>query len=75
MFPNPLRDQLNVSLEDYIPRDAEIQILDLSGKKMFSAKVRYGWNSIELHTLAAGMYAYQITEAGVIVHAGKLVKL
>ncbi|MEO7176598.1 MAG: PKD domain-containing protein, partial [Saprospiraceae bacterium] len=75
IFPNPVRDLLTVSLEDYIPRDAEIQLLDLSGKKVFSTKVRYGWNSIELHTIAAGMYAYQITEAGVIVHAGKLVKL
>ena len=64
LFPNPVDDILLVTISDYLPQDATIEFYSLDGEKVMTKKIRYGWNSIDMRNLSAGMYFYRVIDYG-----------
>ncbi|WP_306643677.1 FG-GAP-like repeat-containing protein [Sanyastnella coralliicola] len=64
MFPNPTNGVLNVNMELKEVAPVNVQILDITGKQVFSAQWNTGAravnNSIDLSELAAGVYQFSI---------------
>lgn len=52
LFPNPVTQETRVMA----PVEMEIRIMDLSGKQVMVMQLREGLNTIDLSTLAPGMY-------------------
>ena len=75
VFPNPLRDQLNVSLGNGANGDYTITAFDLNGKKMFEEQYTYGGMPFTYNTSGwpAGMYHVQILKDG-MKHTTPVVK-
>jgi hypothetical protein len=71
IYPNPVKDVLNVQLSDY--EAAELSVYDIAGQVMIRQDFN---NSAELNTeaLEKGMYFYSIIRKGTILKQGKLVK-
>ena len=72
IFPNPVQEQLNVMLKDNI-ENAQIAIVDLSGKELMVKNLSNGLNTIRLNRLSKGIYLYRIIN-GDEIHTGKLIK-
>ena len=75
LFPNPVEDAFNVNISEYIPSDAKLVLCDVLGNRMLNKKVFYGQNTINVHDLPKGVYLYTITENGMNIKDGKIVKL
>lgn len=71
IYPNPVRDYLNLSFEQ--PQVGTVKVLTVSGKKVYSGNFDGLTQKIDLSELNSGMYVLQIlTENGRGVH--RLVK-
>ena len=78
-FPNPFRDQFQISsLNERVNEELRVELLDFSGRKIFSATGnlkeinRYLSN---VATLKAGLYFLQIKDSNGKAHTIKLTKL
>lgn len=69
VYPNPVRDNLQIGYEN-IP-DGEIAVLDVTGRVLLKQKLEH---NISLKQLASGVYFYRITDKGMIIGQGKLIK-
>lgn len=74
LFPNPVEDQLLVTLHDYLPKSAYIRVYSAAGKLVKESKLHHGWNGIDLAGLASGLYVYRIADEAEVLQSGKLVK-
>jgi len=74
IFPNPVEDVTRIVFEDYLPEHAEISLFNLSGQKIFSARV-FQECQIDLSSLNPGAYLYEITDGENLLNNGKMVKL
>jgi len=77
-FPNPVKDILNLSFNASELNNANINILDVTGKKVKSLKVNPSMQgeqvlNINLSDLPSGIYFYQITSSYNQIN-GKLIK-
>ena len=59
LYPNPAHDQVTVEL----PRAAQVEVLDLSGRRIRMAAIPAGRQSLSLRGLAAGLYLIRATAA------------
>ncbi len=65
IYPNPVKDELKIESGEL--RVENIEILDVSGKKLSTSDVHISANSINVSTLPKGMYFIQIqTDKGVV---------
>jgi len=68
LFPNPVNNSLNISLDVPASRGAEISIFDIAGKKISADQVllRIGENSISMDVagFAEGVYILQVNSEG-----------
>lgn len=74
LYPNPVNDQLNISINAHLP-EAEIQIRDLAGKpimKVHNVKVE---NQINLSGLDSGLYLISLMSENAVVNTQFFVKL
>jgi len=60
IFPNPVRDYLNIILPNEILKSS-VEIFDLSGKSVLNAKVDRFDNKINLSALSSGIYVIRLT--------------
>ena len=74
LYPNPVNDQLNISINAHLP-EAEIQIRDLAGRpimKVHNVKVE---NQINLSGLDSGLYLISLMSENAVVNTQFFVKL
>ena len=65
-FPNPANDTLSVDLADEIG-EYEYAVLDFSGKRHLSGKIKNKHNQLDIHTLNSGTYILSLTKGGKVV--------
>ena len=61
IFPNPVQDVLNISLEKTNGK-ADVQIFDLYGRILKEVRIQGNMNSIDISSLKKGMYLIRITQ-------------
>jgi hypothetical protein len=57
VYPNPLHEKLNISIDDYLNHNIQIEIIDMSGKTvktLNSLKAQY--NQVDMSDIANGTY-------------------
>jgi len=74
IFPNPVDDFTRLVFHDYLPEQAKIVLYDASGQKVFSARV-YQECMVDLTSLIAGTYLYEIVDGSEFLGSGKIVKM
>lgn len=77
-YPNPFKDQFQISILNESPQFADVKLLDISGKSWISKKIflDQGYQIIQMDAnvnLPGGMYLYQV-QLGSQVIQGRLVK-
>jgi Secretion system C-terminal sorting domain/Polysaccharide deacetylase len=65
-FPNPANDTLTVDLTDETG-EFEYTILDFSGKRYLSGKIKNKRNQLDIHALNTGTYILSLTKGGKVV--------
>ncbi len=77
IFPNPFYDKINVNSN--IIGQINIEILDISGKIIFSEKVINNYDSFELNKdfsdIPKGIYFFNINSDEKIIHSQKIIKI
>ena len=74
IFPNPVEDVTRLVFHDYLPERATIVLYDASGKKVFSTRV-YQECMIDLSSIHAGAYLFEIIDGDIHLMSGKIVKM
>lgn len=69
LYPNPSSDKVNIRSEKYA--DFEVNVYELSGKKLRSFSTKSGHVLIEKENLESGMYIYHIERVGKVISRGK----
>lgn len=74
IYPNPANEKLTITTSLKQKQKAVFELMDLTGKSLYSTELTEHTNSIELSTLSLnqGMYMYRLSTGNVIVQAGKL---
>ena len=71
-YPNPATTFWNLEIPN-LSADNSLQIFDISGKKVFSLKLKSNSNNIDLNNLKQGIYTYQIFNANELIKSDKLI--
>ncbi len=74
-FPNPVQDNLLVTLGEYIPQHGKIVIFDISGRSVHTQRIYYGQNNVDMTGLVSGMYVLRISDGNVVIKEEKVVKI
>ena len=75
VFPNPFQRYLSFSLrKDWLPVDTRVVVYDAVGRMVQNRQLATGMNTLDMGGASAGIYFYQISEAGNILQQGKVVK-
>lgn len=74
LFPNPVEWQALLTITDYFPENAIVNIFNISGMRVYTKPVIHGWNNLDLSLLPVGVYFYSIRERGKSLYSGKLIK-
>ncbi len=73
VYPNPARDYVNVNIECTNFKASDIELLDMQGKLVKSAKLKAKQgNRIDVSSLSAGAYSYNVTLNGKTI-SGKII--
>lgn len=76
VWPNPAKDQVNVSLSAVMPDpNMEVRIYDIYGRLLQSHKWQSEQTSIDLSSFAQGIYIIKVYDAKTLVGAAKISKL
>jgi hypothetical protein len=59
IYPNPTNNVLNVNLNNY--KNAQIQVIDITGKILFTTNTTQTVNSVDVSELTKGVYFIKIT--------------
>ena len=70
VFYSPSSNQLNIHTNEY--ENQELVLEQIDGKKMILTKIRRGSNSIQLPSLATGIYIVRITSNQKLLYVHKL---
>ena len=74
VFPNPVADNLTVSIP-VLPKGAVIfQLVDVNGRIMLTQALTSDYSTINLSNLPNGIYQYQILHNGISLKSDKVVK-
>jgi hypothetical protein len=74
LYPNPVVDDLLLTLGEYIPEYGELYLYDMTGRQVRSQRIWYGQNSVDMSRLQAGMYVVRITDKGRWIRTVRVVK-
>ncbi len=74
LFPNPVEDYTRLVFHDYLPEHAQLILYGSNGAKVFSSRV-YQESLIDISSLKAGVYFYEIIDGQVLLDTGKIVKM
>lgn len=75
VFPNPARNEVYVVIEHEAAANAHIALYDLQGRLLLEKQVEnhQEFHTLDLNSLADGIYMYQVSAAGRSLKTGKLV--
>ena len=71
-YPNPTTDFLNIEILN-ASNNNSLFLFDISGKKVFSAKLNSSMNNLDLRHLKSGIYSYQISNGNQLLKSDKLI--
>ena len=71
-YPNPTTDFLNIEILN-ASNNNSLFLYDISGKKVFSAKLNSSMNNLDLRHLKSGIYSYQISNGNQLLKSDKLI--
>ncbi|QLH44920.1 MAG: T9SS type A sorting domain-containing protein [Bacteroidota bacterium] len=78
VYPNPVRDNLNVEISSDIAQNTVVKVFDMSGRliKQIQANAEIGITTltINLSDVAAGMYQVQVFANDKLTHVSKVNK-
>ena len=74
VFPNPVEDNLTVSIPALPKGTIIFQLVDVNGRIMLSQALTSDYSTINLSSLPNGIYQYQILHNGVSLKSDKVVK-
>lgn len=75
MYPNPVENILNVSVESRMQKDFSLTLTSINGKQLLSTNANSsGVTVINLESLSSGIYIVNIFQDGVSIGQKKLVK-
>ena len=75
VFPNPATDWIRYTFYDYVPKDAQLRLYDMSGQMMKSQRIQQGVNKVQLSEFDAATYIYELTDHGKLLKSGKVFKV
>ncbi len=75
VFPNPVENDLLVTLSDYVPEHGYIVFYNIFGRQILRHRIYYGLNNISLMQMTQGTYLYTLFDNGKILSSGKILKL
>ena len=70
LYPNPAKNQVNVSIQS---DKSEIVFIDILGKELNRYELSKGNNIVSLKNMPSGLYFYKILSAKQILFSGKIV--
>jgi hypothetical protein len=73
IYPNPVQDELTISISDNSLTDVIVNIIDLTGKIVMSKSVNT-FDSVSLATLQSGLYIVHCTSNGQSLGSSRLIK-
>lgn len=75
IYPNPVRDNLQVSFNNHTPNKSEIIIYNDSGEALTETPLTTIESNIDISNINNGVYFYEIRDKGIIVDYGKIMKI
>jgi hypothetical protein len=75
LFPNPVQDNLLVTIGDYIPEHGYIEIYNLSGQQIHKQRAYYGHNNVDMSAMVSGTYVLRVVDGDALVKEVKVVKI
>ena len=73
-FPNPTKDQLNLSVTGFTTQQYSYQLYDASGKLVESDKVSSSTTSINTQALTPGVYILSVLDNNLIIKTFRIIK-
>ncbi|MEQ8908521.1 MAG: T9SS type A sorting domain-containing protein [Vicingaceae bacterium] len=74
LYPNPAQDRVMIQLdEDYSFDQLQVEVLDLTGKKVIEHRTALHLSSINLSGLEKGLYIVKISNENTILNTSKLI--
>ena len=73
-FPNPTKDQLNLSVTGFTTQQYSYQLYDASGKLVKSDKVSSSTTSINTQALTPGVYILSVLDNNLIIKTFRIIK-
>ncbi len=73
VFPNPVRNNLTISITGFQSPALTFTLFDLNGRVMQTVLLEYGDNLMNMTALNPGIYFYRITDQGRIIKIDKIV--
>jgi PKD repeat protein len=75
LFPNPVDQEMILTIQDYIPKHGIVEIYDVVGQKVKIQSVYNGWNNIDVSQLNTGTYIYIVSDGHKKIAVGRFVKI
>ena len=73
LYPNPFSNHITIDWTSST-KNAELRIVDVLGRPIYQSRHPFSQTAIETTQWAPGIYFYQLSENGVLLKAGKLLK-
>jgi hypothetical protein len=79
-YPNPVVDQLNISIENAKLADYRVMLFDVLGQLLFDENIQPGFNaiaqiSINLNSFSSGNYYLRVLSDKHLIQTGKIIKI
>ena len=73
IYPNPVKNHLNINFPNQLIEPYELNIFDLNGKLVFNKRLFNLKNTINLNDLKSGFYSYKVNNKSSILREDKLI--
>ena len=75
IYPNPVRDNLQVSFNNHQPNESSLMLYNEDGRLLSSNPLRHMESNIDISEINNGIYFYEIQDKGIVVNQGKIMKI
>ncbi|MBV1923948.1 MAG: T9SS type A sorting domain-containing protein, partial [Flavobacteriaceae bacterium] len=75
MYPNPVSNQLNISLDMNESSMYSLSVIDMMGRTIFQDKILSSNNTIDVSQMATGIYNISIQSGSKFIATKKFVKM
>ena len=75
IYPNPVRDNLQVSFNNHQPNESSLMLYNEDGRLLSSNPLRTMESNIDISQINNGIYFYEIQDKGIVVNQGKIMKI